>query len=434
MAEATRFKDLQAEVRAAMEAMVQRDADNNTRLDRMEAATIACFAQLQEAFEAMARSPGTTDARVDRLEAEIRNLTLGQRNVEMSPRHFHGGTGQTGGQVGGFQNHTRSIKLDFPKFNGTDPMAWIFRADQYFTYYNTPDFQRIIIASVNFEDDVVPWFQLLQKTGVITNWPSLVKAIEEEYGPSLFEQPRVRLFRLNQRDSADTYCKEFLSLANRTEGLSDAAMLDCFHGGLKPELRKNVMAQKPQNLLRATELAKLFDTQAGSLSPSGRPNSSNTNRGVNLTISPPKPYSSGFSNSTSSSSRSPLPPLLLTPPNIEPSPQVKRMSSAEMALRREKGLCYFCDEKFSPSHRCAHKQLMMLEFDDAEDSVASEESPPISPQSGEETPSLHHLSLQAFQGQTGKATIRFEGSIMGTMVQVLLDGGSSDSFIHPRIV
>lgn len=41
---------------------------------------------------------------------------------------------------------------------------------------------------------------------------------------------------------------------------------------------------------------------------------------------------------------------------------------------------------------------------------------------------LHHLSLHAL------TTIRFQGSILGTQVQILLDGGSLDTFIHPRIV
>lgn len=36
-------------------------------------------------------------------------------------------------------------------------------------------------------------------------------------------------------------------------------------------------------------------------------------------------------------------------------------------------------------------------------------------------------------GAPGKATIRFVGVIDGTQVQILLDGGSSDSFIHPQV-
>lgn len=41
--------------------------------------------------------------------------------------------------------------------------------------------------------------------------------------------------------------------------------MDCFTGGLKPEVGRDVMAQKPLNLLRVTELAKLFDVRLGSI-------------------------------------------------------------------------------------------------------------------------------------------------------------------------
>ncbi|GKF10021.1 ty3-gypsy retrotransposon protein, partial [Tanacetum coccineum] len=45
----------------------------------------------------------------------------------------------------------------------------------------------------------------------------------------------------------------------------------------------------------------------------------------------------------------------------------------------------------------------------------------------------HHLSLNAFHGSQGLTTICFIGTVNGTTVQVLLDGGSSDNFIQPRI-
>ena len=38
-----------------------------------------------------------------------------------------------------------------------------------------------------------------------------------------------------------------------------------------------------------------------------------------------------------------------------------------MQLRREKGLCYFCDEKFLFNHKCPNRQFLLLqdETDDA---------------------------------------------------------------------
>ncbi|MED6190071.1 hypothetical protein PIB30_102162 [Stylosanthes scabra] len=34
-----------------------------------------------------------------------------------------------------------------------------------------------------------------------------------------------------------------------------------------------------------------------------------------------------------------------------------------MQSRSEKGLCYWCDEKFSATHRCANRQLKLLQLE-----------------------------------------------------------------------
>ncbi|MCI18570.1 hypothetical protein A2U01_0039724, partial [Trifolium medium] len=147
-----------------------------------------------------------------------------------------------------------------------------------------------------------------------------------------------------------------------------------------------------------------------------------------------------YNNSTASSNPSPpkKPPLLPTPntkPLNQPPRTIKHISPAEIQLRREKGLCYFCDDKFSPQHRCPNKHLMLLQLDDFEalDPVTEDPvaelllSEPIV--DGEN----HHLSLNAMNGFASVGTIRFQGYINGHPVQVLVDGGSTDNFLQPRV-
>jgi len=49
----------------------------------------------------------------------------------------------------------RNIKLDFPLFNGSNVLEWIFKAEIFFTYYNTPDAQCHIIVVVHMNLDRV---------------------------------------------------------------------------------------------------------------------------------------------------------------------------------------------------------------------------------------------------------------------------------------
>jgi len=54
----------------------------------------------------------------------------------------------------------RNVKLDFQKFDGFEVLQWIFRVKQFFDYYNTLDEQKLLIAFVHLEKEVLPWFQM----------------------------------------------------------------------------------------------------------------------------------------------------------------------------------------------------------------------------------------------------------------------------------
>jgi len=53
-------------------------------------------------------------------------------------------------------SHPRSMKLNFPRFNGDDAMTWLYKTEKFFTLYNTSDEQEVVIASIHFEGKVLP--------------------------------------------------------------------------------------------------------------------------------------------------------------------------------------------------------------------------------------------------------------------------------------
>jgi hypothetical protein len=92
--------------------------------------------------------------RVERLEGENDSMfdkiytTLDLLIAQSPPKQTHGA---------GLSNRppfqVRNVKLEFPRFDGTNLHEWIFRAEQFFDYYDTPDvdcltivvFQRIFL-------------------------------------------------------------------------------------------------------------------------------------------------------------------------------------------------------------------------------------------------------------------------------------------------
>ena len=122
------------------------------------------------------------------------------------------------------------------------------------------------------------------------------------------------------------------------------ALRDCFISGLKPEIRRDVIAFRPITMSDTVALAKLYEekypyqTKANSWFPKQyytpyQPNTKNNNNTATLTnTTSPKPT---------------LPPVLPTPPpnkkllpsSIPKLNQVRKITPAEMQLRRDKGLC-----------------------------------------------------------------------------------------------
>lgn len=328
--------------------------------------------------------------------------------------------------------HVRKIKLEFPRFNGKNILDWIFKAEQFFGYYHTPDPERLIIASVHLEQEVVLWFQMVTRSQPFQSWHDFTRALELDFGPSIYDCPRASLFKLQQTKFVNDYYLEFTALSNRVYGLSNDALIDCFVSGLKEEIRRDVMLHCPISIVKAVSIAKLFEEKLSVQKSVSAPQKSVYTQ--NRTH-----FNPTRNDQTQTTEKATNPPLLPTPPTrpmsqFQKNPAIKRISPAEMQLRREKGLCYFCDDKFSFSHKCLNKHLMLLELHDDTEYLNSSSSEDITNTTESEEVTEHHLSFNAFHGATGMGVIRFKGYIGPICVSILLDGGSSDNFIQPRIV
>ncbi|PKI34303.1 hypothetical protein CRG98_045301 [Punica granatum] len=125
----------------------------------------------------------------------------------------------------------------------------------------------------------------------------------------------------------------------------------------------------------------------------------------------------------------------LTSPTMLPGKQpVKRLSYAEAQQRREKGLCFYCDEKYTFNHKCAARpKLFLFEEDTEQHNDPASDTPSDSALAEElqvqEVQSQSAISYHALAGSISPTTLRFTGYVHGTPVQVLVDGGSRHNFV-----
>ena len=302
------------------------------------------------------------------------------------------------------------MKLDVPRFNGSDALGWIFKINQFFEYHDTPESERLTVASFYMEGPALGWFQWMSRNGQLTSWSSLLHALEARFAPSQYDDPKGALFKLTQRGSVNDYLAEFETLANRITGLPPSFLLSCFISGLAADVRREVQALQPLSLIQAAALARLQEEKFTEARRSSR------NRG--LLPTPPPPTKPAFS---------------LPAPSSRPT--FKTLTPLEMANRREKGLCFNCDEKFSPGHKCSSKFMVMIVEED-ESSDAMEELLSDHPPDPEHmiSDTQAQISFHALSGHLAPETLRLVGRVSTHKVMILIDGGSTHNFIQERLV
>jgi hypothetical protein len=106
------------------------------------------------------------------------------------------------------------------------------------------------------------------------------------------------------------------------------------------------------------------------------------------------------------------------------------LSYNELMERKRKGLCFKCKKPFHPMHQCPDKDLKVLVMDDVENE--GEEARILAVELDEEDGEgrgemsvldLHHIALEY------QHTMKFQGSIQGVEVLILVDSGATHNFV-----
>nr|GMD82300.1 Transposon Ty3-G Gag-Pol polyprotein [Ipomoea batatas] len=230
-----------------------------------------------------------------------------------------------------------SMKIELPKFNGSDPYGWVIRATKYFDFYDIPDTQRVRIAAFTMEEKASEWY--------------------EDY--------QGKLSKLIQITTVTEYQSEFECLMNKVIGISESVLTLMFIAGLKSHIHREVQRAKPPSLMEAFALAREHESQyeelQADLARDKRSSFRWQNRNLMSTIPSPQTATPIMLPPTPSVAPTQAAAITKTTPNPLP---IRRLSPQEMREKRAKGLCYNCDQKYTANHRCRSRFLMLLGTDD----------------------------------------------------------------------
>ncbi|GAU32095.1 hypothetical protein TSUD_292190 [Trifolium subterraneum] len=183
-------------------------------------------------------------------------------------------------------------------------------------------------------------------------------------------------------------------------------------------IRREVLAFQPLSLTQAVHLAKLQEEKLADRAPF-----------------PTK----SFQQSSTGGSSTFKPTMTVVP--AKPHTLIKHLTPDELQARREKGLCYNCDDRFQPSHRYKRQfhllivepdepleissTLQTLEGDGAPDSTLPETQDPY--------PDPAQISLHALMGHSIPQTLRVMGQLHQSPIAVPIDNGSTHNFLQDRV-
>lgn len=223
---------------------------------------------------------------------------------------------------------------------------WLIQCETFFSVDGTLDDYKVQLAVVHFEGKALQWHSSYVKNVRLLNlpsWETYTKILIDRLG-EVYKDHMAELMMLRQNNFVQDYHEAFDRIVSQVK-LSEVNQWNCFLGSLKQDVHMIVRMFQPTFVTKAFSLAKMYES-------------------ANNTNSQPKIFHKQHK-----------PPLLPDlPQNLEvnrPKTQTTRsLTRAYMNERRVRGLCYFCDEPFTPAHSLTHKKLQIhvLELDEDNDS------------------------------------------------------------------
>lgn len=171
--------------------------------------------------------------------------------------------------------------------------------------------------------------------------------------------------------------------------VSELIQESTFIKGLKEEVRSTVRIAEPESLAQAIRMAIRIDE-----------------------------------NMTRGSSRSGVsagPPKMGQVKRENSSPGTfKHLTQTELAEKRAQGLCFRCDGKFAPRHKCPSKTLQVLIVNEEDNERTNLEHAHFD---------MDEVSLNAINGLTPPRTMKVRADVGGLDVIVLIYSGATHNFL-----
>lgn len=113
--------------------------------------------------------------------------------------------------------------------------------------------------------------------------------------------------------------------------------------------------------------------------------------------------------------------------------EIRKLTPQELQYMRSNGLCFRCGDRYTVGHQCKVKQLNLLMNEEEEEDFSFEDTIGEQDENTGNPRKMMDISLNTLSGSLKRKTIMLQGELLGIAIQILVDTGSSDSFISHHL-
>ncbi|KAL0548958.1 hypothetical protein IC582_013436 [Cucumis melo] len=336
-------------------------------------------------------------------------------------------------------------KVEMSVFTGEDPESWLFRAERYFQIHKLTESEKMLVSTICFDGPAPNWYRAQEEREKFVSWTNLKERLLIRFQSTKEGTVFGRFLRIQQETTVEEYRNLFDKLVAPLSDLEDRVVEETFMTGLFPWIRAEVILCRPKGLAGMMRTAQLVEDReilrnAANLSGyAGGKSSTPTSTGTKYHY-----YQQNKENKTNT----PFPIRTITrkSPNSGETRKEgtsKRLPDAEFQLRREKGLCFKCNEKYSADHKCKMREQRELRMfvvsgnneeleivEETEADTAELRTVEVQPQ----TTACVELSINSVVGLNDPGTMKVRGTLQGKEVVILIDCGATHNFVSEKLV
>ncbi|KAA0066460.1 uncharacterized protein E6C27_scaffold21G005610 [Cucumis melo var. makuwa] len=336
-------------------------------------------------------------------------------------------------------------KVEMPVFSGEDPDSWLFRAERYFQIHKLTESEKMLVSTISFDGPTLNWYRSQEERDKFLSWGNLKERLLIRFRSSLDGTVLGKFLRIQQESSVEEYRNLFDKLVAPLSDIPEKVVEDTFMNGLLPWIRAEVFCGRPKGLAEMMQIAQLVENKEFAQNEAKLNGYSCGKYNPQITNSS-KPTTGNITTENRGNTTFPIRTITLRNSNaneVRKETNFRRLPDAEFQARKEKGLCFRCNEKYSADHKCKMKELrelrmfvvtgeneeyeIIVEKETAEKRLATLEVI-------NENRNFAELSINSVVGLNDPVTMKVRGKLLNKEIIVMIDCGATHNFISEKLV